>query len=374
MLSQLPAVSLRFEFALRRGFVIRPRELPFYLLFCARWFSVDVFSFSKQFLLFYVRLVVRSIILSLPLKFVDLRSTIFLFEPARSYNWISFLFLAVSFVARVAPFIPCTSSRPSSTDILWFSPRFTLSFDWLSSVPRSSSRPSPTSILLLCAAVPFVSWMTSFRSTRSSSRLSPAGIVLFCAAVTFVFRLTLFLFHAVVPGLLPRASCYPQQQFLLHSRPHSFVSRDIFLCVYLLFRAPFRFISPLTFFCLDRSLPFVVDLLQTIGCEWSGTSAFCLANIFNCISRPSSGFAYAVQLFFALKMAFWSRFTGKCRLSGPRWVSVSAMQSWKVIIHASRSPQLQCKTTETQETSGEHTRVANGNCFPQLNWAKISAR
>ena len=84
----------------------------------------------------------------------------------------------------------------------------------------------------------------------------------------------------------------------------------------------------------------------------------------------STGFAYAVPLFFPFKMAFWSRFMGNVALAGPPGVGVSAIQSWKVILHASRSHQLQwgCKkTTKTPETSRKHIGVANGNCFLQGN-------
>ena len=51
-------------------------------------------------------------------------------------------------------------------------------------------------------------------------------------------------------------------------------------------------------------------------------SAFCLANVFHCISRPNSGFAYAAPLFASLKMAFWSRFIGELSSC---WTSTSAV-------------------------------------------------
>ena len=129
---------------------------------------------------------------------------------------------------------------------------------------------------------------------RSGSRASPTGSLLFGAAIPMVFTLTFF--------------CFP---------------RKISLCL------------PLTFFCLNRSLK---------------PDAFCLANIFHCISMPSSGFAYAVSLFLALKMAFWSRFVAKCRLAEPQGVGFSAIQSWKVVIHAGRSPQLQWSCRKTTKT------------------------
>ena len=148
--------------------------------------------------------------------------------------------------------------------------------DRLSLVPRTSSRPSPAALFCFPRWFPLSSNRLSFVS-RTSSRPSPTGSLLFSAAIS------------------------------LNSRPHSFV-----------FRSPFRLILLLIFFCLKRSLPFVVDLLQTLGCQWSPMSAFCLANVFHNISLPSAGFAYAVPLFCPLKMAFWSRFMRKCRLAVPQ--------------------------------------------------------
>ena len=93
--------------------------------------------------------------------------------------------------------------------------------------------------------------------------------------------------------------------------PHSCICRVLFLRVHLLSRGPFYLILPLTFFCLNRLLPFVADLLETIGCEWSPMSSFCLANLFHCISMPRSGFAYAMPLIFPLKMAVLVKIYGE---------------------------------------------------------------
>ena len=81
-------------------------------------------------------------------------------------------------------------------------------FDWLSFVPRSISRPSLGA--LICFAPRF--------------RLC-----------SFAF----LLFHAVVPGLLPPALLCSAQWFPLYWYQHSFVCRDIFICVYLLPHAHF---------------------------------------------------------------------------------------------------------------------------------------
>ena len=163
-------------------------------------------------------------------------------------------------------------------------------FDWLSFTPRSSSRPSPNGSLLL----------------------SEANSIAFT----------------------PTFFCFPR-----------FVSLSLtFVSCAISFHSSARILLP----C--RSLPFVVDLLQTIGCEWSSMSAFCLANIFHCIVMPRFWFAYVVPLFFPFKMTFWSKLDGKCRLPRPQWVGSSAIQSWKVILHASRSPQLQWNCRETAKS------------------------
>ena len=74
--------------------------------------------------------------------------------------------------------------------------------------------------------------------------------------------------------------CLPQR-FLLFSGQHSFVPRDIFFCVYLLFYALSRLISPLKCFC-PRSLPFVLLM-------------------FSLYFRCSFRFAYTVPFFFAIQ-------------------------------------------------------------------------
>ena len=92
---------------------------------------------------------------------------------------------------------------------------------------------------------------------------------------------------------------------------------------------------------------------------------------------PRSGFAYAMPLFIPFKMAFWSRFMGKCHLTGPQRVVFSAIRSWEVNLHASRIPQLQWgyrKATKSLEMSDEHIGVANGNCVMQCNVAQISSK
>ena len=147
----------------------------------------------------------------------------------------------------------------------FFSPRFSLYSDWLYFVSRSSSRPYQNDSLLF-----------------SDCHCIPKNILLFPRYIS---------------------SCFP------------FVSCAI------------SFHSSARILLSYRSLPFVVDLLQIIGCEWSPMCAFCLANVFHCISMPRSGFAYVVLLFFPLNMAFWSRVMGKYRLSGPQWVDFSAIQS-----------------------------------------------
>ena len=82
-----------------------------------------------------------------------------------------------------------------------------------------------------------------------------------------------------------------------------------------------------------------------------------------------SGFAYAVPLFVALKMAFWSRFMGEMSSC---WASRSVFFR-KVILYTSRSPQPQWSRRDTtQEKSGKHNGLANGNCLLQGNFRKDS--
>ena len=146
--SQLPAVLLHFSFvfALRWGFFLGPKGLPFYLesfsfaqddslLVCfpsrsSSFCFLSGYFFVALFFLFHSR--------------SSIYKSLFLFEPARSYNWITFVFLAVSFVSQY----------------------------WLPFVPRTSSRPSLIGILLFCAAVSFVSRTTSFCSTQKFQAFS----------------------------------------------------------------------------------------------------------------------------------------------------------------------------------------------------------
>ena len=139
-----------------------------------------------------------------------------------------------------------------------FAPRFLLFSDWLP---------------LACARFPFFADWLPF-VLRTSSRPS--------LAASFCFARGFFYFRAHVR---------------LSPETHSFV----FVLIYLLFHALLRLISPLKFFCLNRSLPFVFEFSQTIGCERSSWSALCLANVLHCIFRPSSGFAYAMPFFFAIQ-------------------------------------------------------------------------
>ena len=168
--------------------------------------------------------------------------------------------------------------------------------------PRTSSRPSPVGSVLFCATVPLCSDWLPF-VPRTNSRPSPA--TLFCFAPRFPsFPIDFLLFRALVPGLLQRpcfVSCHGflcfRTRVLLLPETHSFV----FVLAYLLFHAALRWISPLKFFYLNRSMAFVFEVGQTIGCERSSLSTFCLANVFHYIFRPSSGFAYAMPFFFAIQ-------------------------------------------------------------------------
>ena len=129
--------------------------------------------------------------------------------------------------------------------------------------------------------------------------------VFFCFDLDFFCFATDFLsFRGLVPGLLQRpffvlrrGFFYFRAHILSFPGSHSFV----FVLFYLLFDALLHLISPLKFFCLNRSLPFVFEVSQTIGCERSSSSALCLANVLHCMFRPSSGFAYAIPLFFAIQ-------------------------------------------------------------------------
>ena len=217
-------------------------------------------------------------------------------------------------------------SRPSPAALECFAPRCPLSFNCPLFVPRTSSRPSPTA--------------------------------LFCFPPRF-----LFVSHSS-PGPSPTGSLCIAQRIPLYPRPHSFVSRDIFLYVYLLPRAHFLL------FC--RSYSFVLiprcPLLSTFSKQYDANgpmSAFCLANIFHCIPMRSSGFAYALPLLFPLKMAFWSRFMAKCRSC---WAATSGFFRNTVLggdssCEQGRQRQWGCrKTTKTQETSCKHIGMAKGNC------------
>ena len=167
--------------------------------------------------------------------------------------------------------------------------------------------------------------------------LGTTGFPVFLA-VFFCLPTDFLLFRALVPGLLHRLWFVLRHGFLYirltsfrsrtSSRPFLTGSLLLSAAISIVFTPTFfcipRFISfilPLTFFCLNRSLPFVVDFLQTIECAWSPMSAFCLANVFNCVFMSSSGFAYAVSLFIRFNMAFWSRFMGNVVLLGRNeWV------------------------------------------------------
>ena len=206
-----------------------------------------------------------------------------------------------------------------------------------------------------------LTFVVKSRYRYSSSRPSPAD--LFCCAPRF--PLTFFVRHTS-----PRPFLTGSLLFSAANIEYSFVPRDIFLCVYLFDSCAISFHFSTHSLLSNRLLPFIVDLLQTIGSKWSPIVFFCLANVFLCISMRSTGFAYAMPLFFPFKMAFWSRLMKNVPLSRPQGVGVSAIQSWKVILHASRSHQLRrgCKrTTKTPET--KHIGMANGNCFLQGNLA-----
>ena len=184
-----------FNFLFDECFVFGPRGLPIFsrkFLFHARCFCDGAFSF--YFLLFSVRLFLRSIILFSPLTFFGQQIIGFLL-----YSWRWFF--------STAPFISRTSSRRSPAALFCFASRFLLSSDWLPFVPRTSSRPSP--------------------------------VALFCFAPEFsLLPIDFLLFRALVPGR------HAPALFVQRSEFHGFHARI------LLSRAPFRFILPLIFFCL----------------------------------------------------------------------------------------------------------------------------
>ena len=181
---------------------------------------------------------------------------------------------------------------------------------------------------------------------RTSFRPSPGAS--YCFAPQFpLYKIDFRSFHAVVPGLFQTARFCSAERLPLFSHPHSFVSWDVSLCLPCVSCA-ISFHSSARNLLFYRLLPFVVDLLQVIRCQWSSMSAFCLANVFHCISMPRFWFAYVVPLFLPLKMAFWS---SKCRLAGPQRVGFSVIQSWKVILRGSRSPQLQWSCRETAKNT-----------------------
>ena len=97
------------------------------LLFLAGCFCVGVLSFSKQFRLFAVWLLFRSIILFLPTH--ALRSTNTSTSPfwVLWNNWISCIPGGFLLYSNWLPFVTCTSNRPSASPLFCFAPRFPFS-------------------------------------------------------------------------------------------------------------------------------------------------------------------------------------------------------------------------------------------------------
>ena len=219
-------------------------------------------SWCMRMLLFSVRLVFRSVIFRISTECPS-------------------IYAVQSFISRLQSDLFCFVPQfPSFSDGFFF----------------SHTRPRPSSATLFCLAArfPFVFLSTSF---------CPVKWTLFCAAASFVVRLTSF-----CSAFGPRP---PQSGFLLFraavfffSRPHSFVSRTTFFGV----RSGLPFVScAITFDFIAQIL-----LLESLAAlclrhqpnnemQYELIICLCLANLSFCISRYSSGFAYAVPLIFAIQ-------------------------------------------------------------------------
>ena len=185
----------------------RTEELRFFsgtLLFCAGCFCVDVFSFLKQFLLFSVRFVFRSTILFNRTLVLRVRSTI------------------------------------------------------------TSPSPSRTGFFCISGGVPCLT--IDFRLFRA---LVPDPLRRLCFVLRRDFLclpMDFLLLHAVVPGLLPPPLFRSAHRFhCIHAHIPLFPEIYFFGFTFVSCAISFHFAAyiPLSY----SSLPFVVDLLQTIGCE-----------------------------------------------------------------------------------------------------------
>ena len=135
--------------------------------------------------------------------------------------------------------------------------RLDLLYSWFVFCPTpcvlcTSSRPSP--VVLFCFALQFL--LSSQR--RLLFRAPVPGLIKWLCFVSrrgfLVIPLAFPLFHTEIQASCQRLSFVP----LIDFTPTFFCSRDIFLRAYILSLAPFRFIMPLTFFCLNHLLAFVV--------------------------------------------------------------------------------------------------------------------
>ena len=85
--------------------------------------------------------------------------------------------------------------------------------------------------------------------------------------------------------------------------------------------ASFRFILPLTFFCVSRSLPFVVYLLQTKGCEWIPCLPIVLLMFFIAFPCPALDLHSACHCSFRCRGRCGQDFWGNVVLLGRKeWV------------------------------------------------------
>ena len=148
-----------------------------------------------------------------------------------------------------------SSSRSSPAALYCFAPQFSLSSDWCSFDPQSSSRSSPAALYCFAPQFSLSSDWGSF-DPQSSSRPSPAAFYCFVPRSS-LYPIDFLSFHVVVPGLLQTALFCSAQRIPFYSRPHSFVSRDLIFCAYLLSRAPFPFIPSLVFYCPIARCPFL---------------------------------------------------------------------------------------------------------------------
>ena len=226
-------------------------------------------------------------------------------------------------------------------------------------------------------------------TSRSPFRTSSYEQLDFFAVGVLCLPTDFLLFHALVPGLLQGLCfvlrrgflCIPIDFLLIHTVVPgllrlAFVQRTDCHCCHILL-VPMICFFVFTFFSCAISFHSSARIFLSYRLCYrpspnnrvrSPTSAFCLANVFHCISMSRSGFAYGdavlVKIYGEMSWAATS-------------VPFSVVQSWNVILCGSRSPQLQWNCRETAKhktTSGKHNGGASDKYFLQRNLAKIFSR